>query len=91
MVPTMEEGDFILLKVASSVRSYDVGAIVVLKRLCEPLMIKRIVACNEDGSYQLAGDNIDSISKTDIGKVEKQQILGQAVLRLGGKGVDFLS
>jgi len=91
MAPAMEEGDFVLLKVAPCVRRYDVGAVVVLKRLCEPLMIKRIVACNTDGSYQLAGDNIESIAKADIGKVQKQQILGQAVLKLGRKGMQFLS
>jgi len=91
MAPAVEEGDFILFKVTPSVCRYKVGVVVVLKRLCEPLMIKRIVACNGDGSYQLAGDNIDSIPKTDIAKVQKQQILGQVVLKLGRKGMEVLS
>lgn len=91
MAPTLEEGDFILFKTASCGQFYGVGKIVVLKRLGEPMMIRRVATHNEDGSYQLAGDNADSMVKTDMLQVQKQQILGKVVLKIGPRGMEILS
>lgn len=90
MVPTLRCGDFVLIKIAASGRFYKTGDVVIMKRLGEPMMIKRIVCRNADGSYKLAGDNADSIPKVDIGNVQQQQIVGKALVKLSPSGLSFL-
>jgi len=90
MVPTLHCGDFILTKVAATHRFYEVRDIVIIKRLGEAMMIKRIVCRNSDGSYKLAGDNVDSIPKVDIGNAQQQQIVAKALIKLTPTSLCFL-
>lgn len=90
MAPTLKNGDFVIIRTSSSNHRLSKNDIVVMKKLCEPMLIKRVVGRVEDTTYQLAGDGVGSMPKIDLTNVSISQIIGKAVFAINKLGIKKL-
>ena len=86
MSPTLEDGDYILIKKPRSLRP---GFIYVVNHIDLGLIVKRLEAI-ENQSAVFSGDNPASLSDTLLGKVDVRRITGCAVLAVTPKGIKRL-
>lgn len=79
MLPSLHEGDFILIKKTNPKTRSRIGDMVILKLTGHPIMVKRISAYNDDGSYCLKGDGIASIPQVDLGQIKQSDIIAKVI------------
>lgn len=77
MLPILRAGDYVLV----IKRPLKIGDVVVARHPHFGEIIKRIAGINNT-HYELAGDNIDSVSTDKIGTVSARNILGKVVLTI---------
>ena len=77
MLPFLRAGDYVLV----IKRPLKIGDVVVARHPQFGEIIKRIAGIN-NCSYELAGDNTESVSIEKIGPVPAQNIVGKVVLTI---------
>ncbi len=77
MLPFLRAGDYVLI----IKRPLKVGDIVVARHPQFGEIIKRIARVN-DASYELVGDNAESVSMQQIGAVPAECIVGKVVMTI---------
>jgi len=90
MVPTLQDGDFVIVKTPTSNQIFSKNDIVILKKPWDPMLIKRVIGQAKDATYQLAGDGINSIPKIDLSNIHKNQIIGKAIFTINKLGIKKL-
>jgi len=86
MSPTLENGDYILIKKPRSQQKLRPGFIYVLNHERLGRLIKRLDRVEPEGAW-FSGDNPRSTPSDRIGAVPPKAIKGQAVLIISPKGV----
>lgn len=89
MSPTLENGDYILVKKPRSQKNLRPGFIYVLNHDRLGRLVKRLAREDEKGLW-FHGDNPDSTSMTDLGASSRNKVLGRGLLRISPKGVRLL-
>lgn len=82
MVPTLDDGDYVLLKRYGRFRRPREGDVACIRRGVAPMLIKRLGACGGDGRFGLSGDGAASARAIDLGHASEREIVGRAVLCL---------
>ncbi len=77
MLPFLRAGDYVLVVK----RPLKIGDVVVARHPQFGEIIKRIAAINSS-SYELVGDNAESVSMQQIGAVPAESIVGKVVLAI---------
>ncbi len=77
MVPVLSDGDFVLT--LRLFRAAKVGELVVVKHKALGVLVKRVVAVDGNGSILLRGENTQSSSIEDMGRIERAQIKGRVL------------
>ena len=82
MAPALRSGDLVLgRRFRRPPGSCSVGSIACIQHQGLGLIIKRLIAYDEDG-FRLRGDGATSAPSMDLGVVRPEQILGRVVWRL---------
>ena len=84
MVPSLDDGDHVLVKRYGRFRRPLPGDVACIRRGDEPMLIKRLAARGPDGRFGLSGDGAASAPAIDLGFAADHEIVGRAVLRLSG-------
>jgi hypothetical protein len=83
MVPTLRDGDRILVRIGALRGTPTVGSVVLVALPDRPLSVKRLVAVEPDGSVRVAGDNpYASTDSRTLGAVPAASIRGVVLARL---------
>lgn len=82
MVPTLDDGDYVLLKRYGRFRRPRTGDVACIRRGDGPMLIKRLAARDGDGRFSLSGDSVASAPAIDLGYVSELEIVGRAVFRV---------
>lgn len=87
MHPRLPDGSFILLRLLKSsalrpAHRFKVGDMVKFRHVRYGLIIKTIVAIDEEGRYWLRGEHTSSVTMNQIGPVLAEQILAKVILTL---------
>ncbi|WP_292636582.1 S24/S26 family peptidase [Novosphingobium sp.] len=90
MLPTLREGDYILLRRCGRWFSPGEGDIVCVHRCGEPMLVKRLGRRAGDGTYALSGDGAASRPSVDLGRVSPEEVVGRAVACLSGGSIRLL-
>ncbi len=77
MLPFLRAGDYVLVVK----RPLKIGDVVVANHPQFGEIVKRI-ACINNSSYELVGDNAESVSMQQIGAVPAESIVGKVVLTI---------
>ena len=86
MSPTLEDGDYVLVKKPRSLRP---GYIYVINHIDLGTIIKRLTA-EENGRFLFSGDNPRSTPGAVIAPVLRDRISGQAFLRISKYGLKLI-
>ncbi len=86
MSPTLNDGDYILIKKPRSLR---VGLIFVINHPRLGRIVKRLKH-QSPGDLKFTGDNPVSSSTEEIGSLSEETLRGQAVLAITPKGLKRL-
>jgi nickel-type superoxide dismutase maturation protease len=82
MVPTLRDGDRILVKIGAPRRT-PVGRVVLVELPDRPLSVKRLVAVEPDGSVTVEGDNpYGSTDSRALGALPAEAVKGRVLARL---------
>jgi nickel-type superoxide dismutase maturation protease len=82
MVPTLRDGDRVLVWLAAPRRTPRVGQVVVVDLPDRPLSIKRLSVVDADGSVEVTGDNpYGSTDSRELGVVPASAIRGIGLVR----------
>lgn len=90
MVPTLEDGEHVLLKRYGRFRRPRTGDVTCIRRGDEPMLIKRLGTCDEHGRFGLSGDGAASAPAIDLGYASEREILGHALLRLSASCIRLI-
>jgi nickel-type superoxide dismutase maturation protease len=83
MVPTLRDGDRVLVWLRRPRRTPKIGAVVLVDLPDRPLSIKRVAEVHPDGRISLAGDNPHgSTDSRELGALAPSAVQGIALLRL---------
>ncbi len=83
MVPTLHDGDRVLVLHGRPRRTPRVGRVVLVALPDRPLSIKRITAVDPAGHIEVGGDNpYGSTDSRDLGALPTDAILGIGLLRV---------
>jgi nickel-type superoxide dismutase maturation protease len=83
MVPTLRDGDRVLIWLSSPRRTPKVGRVVVVELPDRPLSIKRISAVSANGSIEVTGDNpYGSTDSRELGVMPSGAIRGVGLFRI---------
>ncbi len=82
MVPTLRDGDRILVRMGTPARS-PIGRVVLVDLPDRPLSVKRLVGAEPDGSLRVAGDNeFGSADSRTLGALHAGAVRGVVIARL---------
>jgi nickel-type superoxide dismutase maturation protease len=82
MVPTLRDGDRVLVWLVTPRRTPRIGQVVVVELPDRPLSIKRISAVSDDG-VEISGDNpYGSTDSRDLGALPRAAIRGVGLVRI---------
>lgn len=84
MMPTLDDGDHVLLKRYGRFRRPRQGDVACIRRGDGPMLIKRLGARDENGQFGLSGDGAASAPAIDLGYASEDEIVGRAVIRMSG-------
>jgi nickel-type superoxide dismutase maturation protease len=83
MVPTLRDGDRILVRIGTLRGTPPVGSVVLVALPDRPLSVKRLVAVEPDGTVRVAGDNpYGSTDSRTLGAQPKGAVKGVVLARL---------
>ena len=85
MSPTLEDGDYVLIRKLRRQRKLTLGLIYVINHSELGRIIKRLSDMKHDRCYFI-GDNPSSTPSTVIGAVESSRVIGQVILAVGKSG-----
>ena len=85
MSPTLEDGDYVLIRKPRRQRKLTLGLIYVINHSELGRIIKRLSDMKHDRCYFI-GDNPSSTPSTVIGAVESSRVIGQVILAVGKSG-----
>ena len=85
MSPTLEDGDYVLIRKLRRQRKLTLGLIYVINHSELGRIIKRLSDMKHDRCYFI-GDNPSSTPSTVIGAVESSRVIGQVILAIGKSG-----
>jgi hypothetical protein len=91
MVPTLEDGDHVLLKRYGRLRRPQPSDVACISRSDGPMFNKRLSASDGDGRLGLSGDGVTSAPAIDLGYAHERQIVGRAVIRLSGRRIRLVA
>ncbi|HVV75255.1 MAG TPA: S24/S26 family peptidase [Mycobacteriales bacterium] len=81
MVPTLRDGDRVLVRMGSGPAS--VGRVVLVELPDRPLSVKRVVAVVPGGSVRVEGDNsYGSTDSRSLGPIAEEAVKGVVLARL---------
>jgi len=87
MVPTLDDGDYVLLKRYGRFRRPRPGDVACIRRGDGPMLIKRLGARDGQGRFGLSGDGPASAPAIDLGHASECEIVGRAHFRLCGRRI----
>ena len=90
MVPALEDGDFLLFRPLSPASHPSPGRIVIVRHQRLGTIVKLLGEETRPGYFRLHGLSPLSTDSNHMGDVERQTIIGQAVLRIGRHGASSL-
>ena len=90
MVPALENGDFVLFRRLSADHSLSPGVVVVVRHQRLGTIVKLLGEETAPGQFRLHGLSALSMSSHHMGNTARQDIIGQAVLRIGPHGTTRL-
>jgi hypothetical protein len=83
MVPTLRDGDRIVVRLGGNAVAEAVGRVVLVALPDRPLSVKRLVAIEPDGTVRVEGDNeFGSTDSRTLGALPKAAIEGVVLARL---------
>ena len=83
MVPTLRDGERVLVWLAAPRRTPRVGQVVLVDLPDRPLSIKRVAAVDADGRIDVSGDNAyGSTDSRELGALPRRAIRGIGLLRV---------
>ena len=85
MSPTLEDGDYVLIRKPPRQRKLTLGLIYVINHSELGRIIKRLGDMKHDRCFFI-GDNPSSTPSTVIGAVESSRVIGQVILAVGKSG-----
>ena len=85
MSPTLEDGDYVLIRKPRRQRKLTLGLIYVINHSELGRIIKRLGDMKHDRCFFI-GDNPSSTPSTVIGAVESSRVIGQVILAIGKSG-----
>ena len=85
MSPTLEDGDYVLIRKPRRQRKLTLGLIYVINHSELGRIIKRLGDMKHDRCFFI-GDNPSSTPSTVIGAVESSRVIGQVILAVGKSG-----
>ena len=88
MVPTLGDGDYVLLKRYGRFRRPRPGDVAFTRRGEGPMLIKRPGERDGQGRFGLFGDGATSAPAVDLGYAPEQEIVGCAILGVSGSRID---
>ena len=91
MVPTLQDGDFILFRRLSADDSPSPGRIVIVRHQRLGTIVKLLEEETRPDRFRLSGLSALSVDSSHMGNVARQDIIGQAVLRIGRHGTSRLT
>ena len=83
MAPALQDGDFVLFRRLSAADNPCPGAIVIVRHQHLGTIIKLLGKETGLGQFSLHGLSAMSMASNHMGAVARQNIIGQAVLRIG--------
>lgn len=86
MSPTLEDGDYVLVKKPRRQRKLTLGLIYVINHSELGRIIKRLGDMKHDRCFFI-GDNPSSTPSTIIGAVERSRVTGQVIFVIGKTGL----
>lgn len=90
MGPALADGDFVLFRRLSPADIPSPGTIVIVRHQRLGTIIKLLGEETTPGQFRLRGLSALSMDSNHMGNVARQDIIGQAVLRIGRYGVSSL-
>jgi hypothetical protein len=90
MVPTLDDGDHVLLKRYGRFHRPRQGDVACIRRCDAPMLIKRLGARDGQGRFGLSGDGAASTPAIDLGYASGQEIVGRAVLYVCGSSIRLI-
>ena len=90
MVPALEDGDFVLFRRLSADHGLSPGVIVVVRHQRLGTMVKMLGEEAAPGQFRLHGLSALSTDSNHMGNTARQDVIGQAVLRIGPHGTTRL-
>ncbi|MYG64446.1 MAG: peptidase S24 [Synechococcus sp. SB0669_bin_7] len=90
MVPALADGDFVLFRRFLPGESPCPGTIVIVRHRRLGIIIKLLDQETKPGHFRLRGLSALSTDSNRMGNTARQNIMGQAVLRIGRHGVSGL-
>ena len=90
MVPALEEGDFVLFRRLFLADNLSPGKIVIVRHQRLGTIIKLLGEGTKPGLFKLRGLSVLSTDSNHMGEVRRQEIIGQATLRIGRHGLSWL-
>ncbi|MXW40868.1 MAG: hypothetical protein F4Z75_06985 [Synechococcus sp. SB0668_bin_15] len=90
MAPALEDGDFVLFRRLSADDGPSPGLIVVVRHRRLGTIIKLLGKETAPGQFRLHGLSALSTDSRHMGNTARQEIIGQAVLRIGANGMSRL-
>ena len=85
MSPTLEDGDYVLIRKPRRQRKLTLGLIYVINHSELGRIIKRLGDMKHDRCFFI-GDNPSSTPSTVIGAVESSRVIGQVIWVIGKSG-----
>ena len=90
MVPVLDDGDFVVYRRRSGNHSVSPGEIVVVRHQQLGTIIKLLGEEVAPGQFRLHGLSALSMDSRRMGITTRQDIIGQAILRIGANGTTRL-
>lgn len=90
MRPALEDGDFVLFRRLSAADNPFPGMIVIIRHQRLGTIVKLLGQEARPGHFGLHGLSALSTDSNHLGRAERQDIIGQAVLRIWRHGVSGL-
>ncbi len=90
MRPLLEEGDFILFHRLAATKVPKPGAIVIVHHEHLGTIVKLLGEETPSGRFKLAGLSVVSTEAAHLGQVKRQDIVGQAMVRISRHSVSPL-
>lgn len=90
MLPTLNDGDDVLLKCYARFRRPQPGDVTCIRRGDGPMLFKRLGARDGNVRFSLAGDSVASAPAIDLRHASECEIVGPAILPLSASHIRLI-